>query len=421
MAAPPNQAGPPGPSAFSPATVTVTLSSSSPSETLHPSTVTTVVSTTASTQTTGQPQSSSQSSKVGLNTLQITAIAVGSSVLVLALVAGIAYWLFVRREKRRQSAAAARTLGATEKYGPDSDYTPTFSYNQIPKDHGGTYPLLKSPTAHSRANSGLSYISSQYDNESRRFPSEDVPSSQFINGEDEIIQIPLSHAISFSDATPNAQPRESLLDSASLLPYLSRSISEKHLPDIPIAPDTSPPTRRSSRRKNPRIGSGYDSDESGSMYSQASASTVKLYDTPSATAIHELPASLAPATHFPPSSSQQMPYIPVAITLEDEYEQNQLADENNMLVARLLMSRTKNTPGQPSRNSSIISHIERSGSIKPVFESESGETRGVRQLQKLRVREPKKSYKPRLSTTAMREEPEVSSPPRSPSGLANQN
>jgi hypothetical protein len=418
MASPPNQAGPPQvPSAFSPTTMTVTLSSSSASETAHTSTVTTIDSTIASTQTTGQPQSSSQSSKVGLNTLQITAIAVGSSILVLALVAGIVYWLFVRREKRRQSAAATRTLGATEKYGQDSEYTPTFSYNQIPKDHGGTDPLIKSPTARSRAISGLSYISSQYDNESRRFPSEDAPSSRFINGEDEIIQIPLSHAISLSDAIPNAQPDESLLDSASLLPYLTRSPS-KHLPDLPIAPDTSPPTRRSSRRKNPNPwrGSGYDSDETDSMYSQASASTVKLYDAPSATAIHELPASLVPATTFTPSSSQQMPYIPVTITLEDEHEQKQLADENNLLVARLLMSRTKNAPGQPSRNSSIISHIERSGSIKPVLESESGETRGVRHLQKLRAKESKKSYKPRLSTTAMLEEPEVSTPPRSPSG-----
>jgi hypothetical protein len=303
MASPPNQAGPPQvPSAFSPTTtMTVTLSSSSASETADSSTVTTVDSTIASTQTTGQPQSSSQSSKVGLNTLQITAIAVGSSILVLALVAGIVYWLFVRREKRRQSAAATRTLGATEKYGQDSEYTPTFSYNQIPKDHGGTdSPLIKSPTARSRAISGLSYISSQYDNESRRFPSEDAPSSRFINGEDEIIQIPLSHAISLSDAIPNAQPDESLLDSASLLPYLTRSPS-KHLPDLPIAPDTSPPTRRSSRRKNPNPwrGSGYDSDETDSMYSQASASTVKLYDAPSATAIHELPASLVPATNFP--------------------------------------------------------------------------------------------------------------------------
>ena len=416
MASPPNQAGPPqAPSAFSPTTVTVTLSTSSASETAHPSTVTTVDSTIASTQTTGQSQSSSQSSKVGLNTLQITAIAVGSSILVLALVAGIVYWLFVRREKRRQSAAATRTLGATEKYGQDSEYTPTFSYNQIPKDHGGSDPLFKSPTARSRVISGLSYISSQYDNESRRFPSEDAPESRFINGEDEIIQSPLSYAISLSDAIPKAQQEESFLDSASLLPYLTRSPS-KHLPDLPIVPDTSPPIRRSSRRKNPWSGSGYDSDETDSMYSQASASTVKFYDAPPATAIHELPTSLAPATNSSPSSSQQMPYIPIAITLDDEHEQKRLADENNLLVARLLMSRTKNAPGQPSRNSSIISHIERSGSIKPVLDSESGESRGVRHLQKLRAKESKKSYKPRLSTTAMREEPEVSTPPRSPSG-----
>jgi len=261
----------------------------------------------------------------------------------------------------------------------------------------------------------MSYISSQYDNESRRFLSEDATSSRFINGEDGITQIPVSHAVSFANATPNAQPEENILDSASLLPYLSRSTSEKHLPNIPIAPDTSPPTRRSSRRKKPRNESGYDSNDSDSMYSQASASTVQFHDGPSTSAIHELPASLAAATNFPPSSSQQMPNLPVATTVEDESEENRMTDENNILVARLLMSRTKHAPLRPARNSSIVSHIERSGSIKPVVESESDELGGMRHLRKLRAKESKKSYKPRLSTTAMGEELEVSTLPRSPS------
>ncbi|KIM36867.1 hypothetical protein M413DRAFT_448806 [Hebeloma cylindrosporum] len=415
MASPPTQAGPPGLSHFPSPTTIVSFASSSSSTTVHPSTVTTVVTSIAATQT-SQPQTSQQSSKSELTTLQIAAIAIGSSLLVLALVAGLAYLLFVRREKRRRSGTTPKTPGATEKYGEDSEYT--LSYNQTPRDHGGTAPLLKSPTGRSRAVSGLSFISSQYDNESRRFPSQDGPSSRFINGEDEITQTPLSHAVSLADATPNAQPEENQyaqeenhLDSATLLPYLSPSTSSPHLA---VVPDTSPPTRRSSRRKNPWNGSGYDSDDSDSMYSQASASTVRLHDAPSTSAIHALPASVAAAPDFIPSSSQQIPHLSIGTALEDESEQNRMAEEHSILVARLLMSRTKHAPGQPSRNSSVISHIERSGSIKPVLEGENGEPRGTRHLQKLRARESKKSYKPRLSTTAMGEEELERSPPPPP-------
>jgi len=406
MAAPPNQAG--RPSGF-PFTATTSFSSSVASTTVDPSTVTTPVSSIASTQTDGQPQTSDKSSKVGLNTLQVTALAVGSAILFLALLASLAYLFFIRREKRRQSGTASRTLGPTEKYGEGSDHT--FSYNQIPRYYGGTAPLLKSPTTRSRAFSGVSYISSQYDNESRRFPSHDDPSSQFINAEDEITQIPLYHAVPLADAIPKleAQPRESLLDSASLLPYLavSRSSSPNHLPNLVVAPDTSPPTRRSSRRKKTRGGSGYNSDDSDSMYSQASASTVQFHDAPSTSAIHELPPLPAAATDFPPSSSKQLPRLPVPTTLEEEHEQDQITDENNILVATLLMSRTKHALPPPSRNASFISHIERSGSIRPVLGSEYGEVRGARHLHKLHAREAKKPYKPRLSSTVMQEELEV--------------
>ena len=403
MAAPPNQAGPPSGIAFP---TTTSFSSSVASTTDDPSTVTALVSSIASTQTDGQPQTSTTSSKAGLNTLQVTAIAVGSAILFLALLASLAYLFFIRREKRRQSGTVSKTQAATEKYyGEGSESTLSYN-NQIPRYYGGTAPLLKSPTTRSRAFSGVSYISSQYDNESRRFPSHDGPSSQFINAEDEITQIPLYHAVPLAEAIPEAQPRESLLDSASLLPYLSisRSSSPNHLPNLVTAPDTSPPTRRSSRRKKMKGVSGYNSDDSDSMYSQASASTVQFHEAPSTSAIHELPPLPAAATDFPPSSSKQLPYLPVATTLEEEHEQDRITDENNILVARLLMSRTKHALPQPSRNASFISHIERSGSIRPVLGGEYGEPRGVRQLHKLRAREPKKSYQPRLSTTVMQEE-----------------
>jgi hypothetical protein len=99
-------------------------------------------------------------------------------------------------------------------------------------------------------------------------------------------------------------------------------------------------------------------------------------------------------------SSPELPSLYVVLTPEEDAKEKQIARENTVLVAKLLKSRMKHTTGEPWRNSSIISHIERSGSIRPVLGNEEDEPRGIRHLRKLRGR---RSNMPTLSSTAMAE------------------
>ncbi|PPR02553.1 hypothetical protein CVT26_012023 [Gymnopilus dilepis] len=214
-------------------------------------------------------------------------------------------------------------------------------------------------------------------------------------------------------------------------------------------------TRRSSRRAFADVNAnanGYDSDDSESMYSQASApasasapslisskSVKSIYGRQSRTGQGLMPQTsgnaglgigvLPPIPQSPfatqsvgartsgsgegngsasqrdslatvraslattaSTSTSQPTGLDRSADLDDEDEGNPLSNPDKaMYVAKLLQSRQKNTalqpaaPGTPSRSSSLVSHIERTGSIRPVLaldsveeQSEAGSTLGRR-------------------------------------------
>jgi hypothetical protein len=118
--------------------------------------------------------------------------------------------------------------------------------------------------------------------------------------------------------------------------------------------------RKDSRRSSRSI----DSDDSASLYSEASASTPYASKPFQETNVPPLisPGFTSP-THSPPTISLSAP-PPLLRLDEDEAEGDETEVYN---VAKLIHSRLQRAPDPPSRNSSIVSHIERSGSIKPVL------------------------------------------------------
>jgi len=400
--------------------------------------------TSASSQTSASPQTSgSPHSLVGLSTIQIAIIAVGSSLVLLLVLAVLVYLLCIRPRKRRRTVPPSRMSGIDEKYG-DLEYTPFElpTNNHAFRQHGRTASLFKTPIPHDQMSSHQSHISSQTENETRYFLSEEGPSSPVASAEDEVTQVSLCDATSYAqpqdshhldsaalirpisqDVSPNPKhlsnpisfadaTQESHLNLAISLPPVSRDISPKQIPllsPLIIPADAAPPARRPSRGKLSRKGSGYDSDDTASLYSQASAST-RLHTALSRSLSFdgEFPASsegrLIPhpsaTSDSRPSHSLQISPLPVVPVPEEDAEEKQIARENTVVVAKLLKSRMKHTSGEPWRNSSIVSHIERSGSIKPVLGNEEDEPRGTRHLRKLRGRRSKMRT---LSTTAMAE------------------
>ncbi|KAF8959263.1 hypothetical protein BDZ97DRAFT_1402863 [Flammula alnicola] len=399
-----------------------------------PSTITATVSVEATETVIHQVDNPRQGSQSGLNAIQIVSISVGSFLLLLIFVAAIAYGVFRchrRRQSQRQNDRPSDDIDTVEKYRGGSEYsTPYLQYRQVSSESRGTALLLDTPSDRSRSNSP--YI------DAGRF--RDRPPSPFVNGEDDITHAPLTHAVSLADATPFGLLEDAQLDTAVFLPS-NHSLSKApvQLPPISI-PEYVPPSRRSTKgtrssRRNTKhtykpLGAGDDSDgDSVSLYSQASAYTSRSAGptpelTPSdtrypLTAIplvshsseHNRLDSAATITagdrtinrHSAPVAPIFSPPIPPDVAADEEGI-TPLSRENTVFVANLLKSRVKHIQA-PSRSSSLVSHIERKGSIKPAFSpvGEDGlETRRVRALPSLR-----KPHDPASSTSAVL--PETSS------------
>ena len=138
-----------------------------------------------------------------------------------------------------------------------------------------------------------------------------------------------------------------------------------------------------------------DSEDSVSLYSEASAYT----PTPTSPPVLPIPIHVTQSTFpdtvdvvgstskqeenrikSPPTASLSAP-LPLLKLNEDEAEEDEIEINN---VAKLLYSRRSKeskSPDTPSRNISIVSHIERSGSIRPaILEEESESSRRPRYL-----------------------------------------
>ncbi|KDR69790.1 hypothetical protein GALMADRAFT_230461 [Galerina marginata CBS 339.88] len=343
-------------------------------------------------------------SNSGLNAGEIAAIAACSLIIFLGLIMCILFFFFRRRQHRQsgyQSGPPPRAIGSMEKYREDgSQYAPQRSSyfghrKSSSSETRGTAPLLM---FHSRTNS-------DDDREAQTY--HERPMSPFINGDDEMVNIPPRSAVSYGNTAPFAQSQENNLDSVSLLPSTQPTLRPTSLPPLIIpeqapppstVPEQAPPSRRPSRGKqsvrNSRrasnvVDAGYDSDDSASLYSQASASTLvpsskslsATWQSVNEPSLHRsLPPTTVPLPSIPQSPSnigagpefdQRTPIkqlLPPGLRQEEE-EQAELQREHTAFVAQLLKSRQRNSrnPVPPTRSSSTVSHIERKDSIKPVF------------------------------------------------------
>jgi hypothetical protein len=131
-----------------------------------------------------------------------------------------------------------------------------------------------------------------------------------------------------------------------------------------------------------------ETDDSASLYSEASASASTPFPSTSFLGTTPLPPVPIPVRSTTPTQSRvrsvrrreqeeiiiKKPLVSEPLKFNrDEAEEEDKTEIYN--VAKLLQSRQSKLPIDPnrfSRNASIVSHIERSGSIKPVI-SPSGE------------------------------------------------
>lgn len=233
---------------------------------------------------------------------------------------------------------------------------------------------------------------------------------------------PLAHAISLADATPFGEHMdEAQLDAApTALPNPHPYTKPSQLPPISIPSSYRPPvhkpttgkrvSRRSSKHTYRAIDNGDQSDvDSASMYSQASAYTLRSApeaEEPTASPSHPGPfsAPLATPTRIANDRDSNASTIrpddltramsaaeaaPPAVLLQRAPSEpgtdttGELSRENTVVVAQLLKSRSR-AEVQPTRSASIVSHIERQGSIRPALAPAAEGGSDVRTLRALR-------------------------------------
>ncbi|KJA18155.1 hypothetical protein HYPSUDRAFT_70178 [Hypholoma sublateritium FD-334 SS-4] len=386
-----------------------------------------VLSSAAPTQSVIHPaQNTSHGSGIHLSTLNIVAIAVSGGIL-LILIVGLAIYLCLRRRRsrlKRQNGAPSQNVGTDtmEKYAMASEYARLKYPDSAPQYQAGspgtkiTLPFLRTSFDDIRR-------TSRYSSEFVHY--QDSPPSPFVNGEVETTHQPLAHAISLADATPFAEHMdEAQLDAApAALPNPHPYMNPSQLPPISIPSSYRPPvrkpttgkrvSRRSSKHTYRAIDNGDQSDvDSASMYSQASAYTLRSApsaEDPTASPGHpgpfsaplptptriasdrnsnastirpeDLPRAMSAAEAEPPAVLlQRTPSEPGTDTT------GELSRENTVVVAQLLKSRSR-AEVQPTRSASIVSHIERQGSIRPALAPAAeggGDIRTLRALRKSR-------------------------------------
>jgi hypothetical protein len=355
-----------------------------------------------------------------------TTIAVASiSVALVLCIIGIAICFVLRRRRFRpghQKGAPSQNVDAdtVEKYAGASEYAYS-PYQHDAAETKGTLPLLKTLLSKSRR-------SSRQSGELSRYHDTDAPASPFLNEDVESTHTPLAHAVSLGDARPFSEVvAEAQFEYVDLLPSPERSppttATHPAFPPLVIPENTQlgrkqtagkRVSRRSTRRHSYRaLDAGDVSDgDSESMYSQASASTTysaapSPQERPASFA-HAFPLAAIPgspatipekrdssATIRPREVSRASSHIPAFsytasaseedadadAALEDAQEQE---DEDSVLVARLLKSRVR--PEQPpARSGSVVSHIERQGSIRPAYRASAGDALGRERVRPLRA------------------------------------
>ncbi|CAA7263134.1 unnamed protein product [Cyclocybe aegerita] len=352
--------------------------------------------------TTSEPSNASASqSTSGLNTGETIAIVVVAAMLVLAVATVVAFKVVRRRQLQKnsrsgydQGSESGRSIESSEKYSDVKD-TPYTESRRSFIETRGIAPLLD-PQAHY----------SPFDNDRRNSQTGDA--APLHSSEYESEGVCQEHAATLADATPRPQSTAGTqLETVALHPPSAPSRTDVKLQPL-IIPDNRAsiaatfPTRRPSRtRRSVRsskhasraLDGGYDSDDSASLYSQASAGTQQSVrstlaisaSTIQAFPLPNVPISSSPA-HTPdedgilrgsPRSLFDPVPLPPADSTEDGVERS-----DTLVVASLLKSRTKHiSANQPSRSSSLVSHIERNGSIKPAISpiGEEGERETARE------------------------------------------
>ncbi|KAF8161602.1 hypothetical protein B0H34DRAFT_386980 [Crassisporium funariophilum] len=325
-----------------------------------------------------------------LSGVEIAGITILAVVVCLAVVA-IVFLVSRRKSKRRSHYNAVNSL---EKGGDASRHEVYLKHRRSSSENGGNAPLLETKTMRSTAQS--------WDESDIHYSKDDSPST-FVNGE-ESTRVKQAPVDSVAYSTLSAKP-ETELETATFIPSRSPSPRSTNSPpkllplSIPVfvpavrQPSKGKRTKRSSKHASKIMDAGVESDDSDSMYSQASGSThhskastgttqssIQAYPLPPVPIIPQhlrsdsLPLSeLSNSTRRASAASDETirpsPVTPLFTPLppivfdrtEDEAEVNRA---DTIVISKLLKSRVKQTPMPLSRSFSDASHIERSGSIK---------------------------------------------------------
>ena len=199
-------------------------------------------------------------------------------------------------------------------------------------------------------------------------------------------------------------------DTATLLPYRPRSNSKSKIKLPPlIIPENIPlnvnedsltQTSRTKSIKQPDSGWELESNDSASLYSEASASlSISSMETIRPPPVPPIPLRFGLPTQStlpkgaarsprPDEDNKSLPPLPSFKFLGDNGEEDETQIYN---VAKLLQSRQSKLPQVPkdamSRNASLVSHIERSGSISVVITPEESYRPRYYRLKQKRDRE----------------------------------
>jgi len=323
-------------------------------------------------------------SRNGLSIGAITGISVAAGLVFLGALAALLITC-VRRRKRLQRFGYDKPTNNTrsnEKYEGDGEQTPYGQRISI-TENGGSAPLLTHANFHFQ--------------DSRPPVFREDPESPFVNNEhaemamDHVRPISSLHDLTRLPYLMPDQDHDEQTDVVTLLPSTPSRDSERgdvKLPPLTIPEYSASVPRRPSRgkhsmrsTKSSRLVDGYESDDTASMYSQASASTI------SSRPQHKVSQSAYSAVPVGRSDSlgSEGDSTPVAVTAPRRQhsagartvsihlaanEEAGLERQDTAVIASLLASRARQNvesmtdSASASRSSSLISHIERSGSIK---------------------------------------------------------
>ncbi|KAF8802598.1 hypothetical protein BYT27DRAFT_7196531 [Phlegmacium glaucopus] len=330
--------------------------------------------------------SASASSSNHLTTAEIVEIVIGSVAFVLLIVLVLIYVFVIRRSRKKYRHPEDRSkIADTVESAAGGSMLKSFQSKSLQDDwrsiseqeHGGTTPIFAAQTQRN-INPPLLSPDSHY------FKDPYTPST-FVN---ETHDVPLDSAQSQGDTEPYRQ-----YEAATLLPArpISSNPPRKVAPlNIPGKPLNHSNGKRSTKRRQKTLDSGLETDDSASLYSAASASSstsnssmatiipvppIPRLSTPSVDGTVNARRREESIRNSYPTTPSLLAPLPPVIFNRDEAEEDDTEIYN---VAKLLhsrQSRLPTNPNTPSRNSSIVSHIERSGSIRPVLlpagESES--------------------------------------------------